>query len=176
MFHPACTCSFFRSLEVVLIVDNWTNPLTLNYLMVGFGLFMSMQVLGSSWQHWSWNSDEVGKRRGLRGEGWGVRGERREVMGRRKGTGNPKGKVRERKVLVRLYSIQWILNILWNPLFFYMHWSGLALFEIILLTILLAFITIYYWREMKWAVLLLSPYVIWLCIATSLNAYVFFYN
>jgi benzodiazapine receptor len=86
------------------------------------------------------------------------------------------GKVEDRKVLVRFYSIQWILNILWNPLFFYLHWSGLALFEIILLTSLMAFITIYYWRAMKWAVLLLSPYVIWLCIATSLNAYAFFYN
>ena len=85
-------------------------------------------------------------------------------------------KVEQRKNLIIIYGVQWILNVLWNPLFFYMHWTEIALVEIVLLTLWILMMVFVYRTEMKWAILLLFPYAVWLCIATSLNGYVVFYN
>ena len=78
--------------------------------------------------------------------------------------------------LIIIYGVQWLLNVLWNPLFFYMHWTEIALVEIVLLTLWILMMVFVYRTEMKWAILLLFPYAVWLCIATSLNGYVVFYN
>lgn len=81
-----------------------------------------------------------------------------------------------KKLLLALYAIQWILNVSWNPLFFYLHQVGFALIVIIMLTILVGFLLFYSWPHLRMIALLLSPYFIWLLIATSLNGFIFMKN
>lgn len=81
-----------------------------------------------------------------------------------------------KKLLVALYAIQWILNVSWNPVFFYLHQVGLALIVITLLTLLVAFALFYSWPMLRAKGLLIAPYFIWLLVASSLNGYIFFKN
>lgn len=81
-----------------------------------------------------------------------------------------------KKLLLALYAIQWILNVSWNPLFFFLHQVGFALIVIIMLTILVGFLLFYSWPQLRMTALLLSPYFIWLLIATSLNGFIFVKN
>ena len=76
-----------------------------------------------------------------------------------------------RSPILWVYSIQLLLNIIWNPLFFNFNWMGIALIEIICLVFVvgaMAVISRPYLPKMSW---LLAPYVLWLCIAITLNAY-----
>ena len=76
-----------------------------------------------------------------------------------------------RTSILWIYGVQLVLNILWNPLFFNFHWTGLALIEIILLVFVVGFMAIKakpYLPQLTW---LLTPYLIWLTIAITLNAY-----
>ena len=82
----------------------------------------------------------------------------------------------QKSFFIIVYAVQWVLNILWNPLFFHFHLTGIALIEISLLLLCVLYIARVYWPELRWRVLLLSPYIIWLCIATSLNAYAYINN
>lgn len=82
----------------------------------------------------------------------------------------------DKKFLIILYSVQWILNVGWNPTFFYYNKVLMALFLISALTVLIGFILIFYLQTMKLKSLLIAPYFIWLLIATSLNGYIFFKN
>lgn len=82
----------------------------------------------------------------------------------------------EKSMLYREYGAQWILNVCWNPLFFYLHWVNFGLLWIALLTVLVWYFLIRYRSILKWWSLLIVPYAIWMVIATSLNAYVVFMN
>ena len=84
-----------------------------------------------------------------------------------------KNSSREVKVL---FFIQWILNVSWNYIFFNEHMVGLGLVVIVALTILVGLFLIRYKSELKTKSLLILPYFVWLCIATSLNGYAFFNN
>jgi len=75
-----------------------------------------------------------------------------------------------------LFALQVILNINWNYLFFNQHQVSLALLNISLLTILICYFLISFRSELKIKSILILPYTIWLCIATSLNYYVFAFN
>ncbi len=75
-----------------------------------------------------------------------------------------------------LFTIQLILNVIWNYLFFNLHLVALGLVVIIGLTIVIATFTFTFKSELKTKTLLILPYFIWLCIATSLNAYILFNN
>lgn len=79
-------------------------------------------------------------------------------------------------MLITLFAVQWLLNVLWNPVFFYFHADKLGLVIITLLTILVGFFLFYYRSSLGWASLLLLPYFVWLLIATSLNAYITLQN
>lgn len=81
-----------------------------------------------------------------------------------------------KNLLIGLYVAQWILNVMWNPLFFYWHQVGIALTCILALTFLIGIITFYYWPILKAKSILLLPYFIWLLIATSLNGYIVLKN
>lgn len=81
-----------------------------------------------------------------------------------------------KKLLIGLYIIQLILNIGWNPTFFYDHNILGGLLVISALTVLVGFMLFFYWPVLKLKSLLLAPYLIWLFIATSLNAYIFVKN
>ena len=85
-------------------------------------------------------------------------------------------KLKPKKIIIILYSIQWILNIAWNPVFFYFQEITLGLICISLLTALITVLFFKYLKKQKIKTLLLAPYAIWLFIATSLNAYIFLYN
>jgi len=84
-----------------------------------------------------------------------------------------KNSSREVKVL---FFIQWILNVSWNYIFFNEHMVGLGLVVIVALTIIVGLFLIRYKTELKTKSLLILPYFVWLCIATSLNGYIFLNN
>jgi tryptophan-rich sensory protein len=78
--------------------------------------------------------------------------------------------------LIVLFCIQFVLNVIWNYLFFNQHLIAVGLICIVLLTVVVAIFLFNYYHELKTKTLLILPYFIWLCIATSLNAYILFNN
>lgn len=85
-------------------------------------------------------------------------------------------KAKNRKLLIMLFSIQWILNVLWNPVFFYFQNVALGLVVIVALTLLILLLLLWYRKTLSWTTLLILPYFIWLLIATSLNGYIYWNN
>jgi tryptophan-rich sensory protein len=81
-----------------------------------------------------------------------------------------------KSTLITLFAFQWVLNVGWNPTFFHFQAVGSALWIIVTLTLLMLVFILYYRSAFPWRVWLLAPYFIWLCIATSLNAYIYVYN
>ena len=82
----------------------------------------------------------------------------------------------DRKKIIALFSIQWILNISWNPIFFYLQEILFGMISISLLTILIAYFLYSFRKQLNIKSLLLAPYLVWLIIATSLNGYILFFN
>lgn len=74
------------------------------------------------------------------------------------------------------FLFQFILNVSWNYIFFNQH---LVLFGFITITLLTSLLFYYFFKLSnkvgKYKYLLL-PYVIWLCIASSLNLYILVHN
>lgn len=85
-------------------------------------------------------------------------------------------KVENIKLFTALYIIQWILNVSWNPVFFYFHFTTMGLVLIILLNLLVGYFIFGYYRQLNKTVFWVLPYFVWLIIATSLNAYVVLMN
>ena len=81
-----------------------------------------------------------------------------------------------RNKVIALYAAQLLLNVLWNPLFFYFQNPLIALFSILFLTLIVAYFLFSNQKTMRWISLLILPYFLWLCIASSLNLYVLLYN
>ncbi|WP_111307379.1 TspO/MBR family protein [Confluentibacter sediminis] len=75
-----------------------------------------------------------------------------------------------------LFTIQFVLNVSWNFIFFNQHLISFGLLVIVLLTIVIALFLFTYIHTLKLISILILPYFIWLCIATSLNAYILFNN
>ncbi len=84
--------------------------------------------------------------------------------------------IENKNILISLYAVQWILNVGWNPTFFYYHNVLAGLLLIIGLTALIGFFLFFYWPELKLKSALILPYFIWLIIATSLNGYILLKN
>ena len=84
--------------------------------------------------------------------------------------------VKNKKTLIYLYALQWVLNVGWNLTFFYYEQVLTGFIVIISLTVLIGFILISYWTKHKLNSVLILPYLIWLLIATSLNGYILFNN
>ncbi len=82
----------------------------------------------------------------------------------------------DKKTIIVLFIIQWILNVAWNPIFFSAQGVLLGLICITLLTLVVAYLFFVYWKELNVKSLFVAPYLIWLLIATSLNAYILFNN
>lgn len=80
------------------------------------------------------------------------------------------------KTLIATYIVQWIFNVLWNPVFFYFHNISGGLILITALTVLVFFMFFNYKSYLGNKSLWLLPYMVWMLIATSLNAYIFFFN
>ncbi|MBK9506792.1 MAG: TspO/MBR family protein [Chitinophagales bacterium] len=79
-------------------------------------------------------------------------------------------------MLYVLFAVQFVLNVLWNPIFFRWHFVAPGLIIISLLAIVMVIMLVFGKNQMGWNTLWVLPYVLWLCIATSLNAYVLFKN
>jgi len=70
-------------------------------------------------------------------------------------------------------AVAWVLNVVWNPLFFTLHWVGIALLELLFL---FAFIVFLYKKckeifSSRMTPLAILPYLTWLCVALTLNAF-----
>jgi len=81
-----------------------------------------------------------------------------------------------KNLLITLFIIQLILNVGWNPTFFYYHNILAGIVIISALTILVGFLLLLYWPEQKMKTVFILPYFIWLLIATSLNGYILLKN
>ena len=76
-----------------------------------------------------------------------------------------------------LFGISLFLNVIWNYVFFSMHYVGLGLIVLLLLTaITIIFFVAINHQSLRFIKYLLLPYIIWLFIANSLNAYILIYN
>lgn len=85
-------------------------------------------------------------------------------------------KTKNKQSFAVLFVLQWMLNVAWNPVFFYFHMDGFGLFIISSLTVLIGFLLFSYWSLIKLKTLLIAPYLVWLLIATTLNAFIFLKN
>jgi len=78
--------------------------------------------------------------------------------------------------VIALFTVQFLFNVIWNYVFFNQHFVGFGFTIILLLTLIVATITFSFKKEMGLKTLLILPYLIWLCIATSLNGYILLNN
>ncbi len=72
--------------------------------------------------------------------------------------------------------ISWFLNIIWNPLFFYLNWVWISAAVIVTLTVVIGFLIHQTRKKYKYSWILLLPYFIWLNIASSLNLFISLIN
>ncbi len=84
--------------------------------------------------------------------------------------------IKNTKVALILFAIQFILNFSWNYVFFNQHMIVLGMINLILLLTLVAFITFNYKSELKKYTLFILPYLLWLIVACSLNGYIMYNN
>ncbi len=82
----------------------------------------------------------------------------------------------DKKMVLTLFIAQWILNVLWNPVFFSYQQTLFSLGIILALTALIGYVLFAQLTSLKLKSLLLAPYFIWLLIASSLNAYIVLKN
>jgi len=84
--------------------------------------------------------------------------------------------VKYTKTVLALFTIQFILNVSWNYIFFNQHMIALGMINIILLLTLVGIIAFNYKSEVKLYTLFIIPYILWLIVASSLNGYILFHN
>ncbi|MDB4787375.1 serine hydrolase [Flavobacteriales bacterium] len=82
----------------------------------------------------------------------------------------------ERMSWAGLYAAAWLLNLGWNPLFFGWQMAGLALVEILMLYATIGVLARRSWSLIGSAWWGIVPYLSWLGVAVSLNAYVVLNN
>ena len=68
-----------------------------------------------------------------------------------------------------MFLVQLALNALWTPLFFGLHWTGVAFVEIVLLWLAIAATIAGFRPVSRLAAWLLSPYLAWVGFAAALN-------
>jgi benzodiazapine receptor len=85
-----------------------------------------------------------------------------------------KEKIRDKRFIF-LFTLQFLTNVIWNPIFFYFHWTFLGMIIMLLLIVSLV-LMLYYFKLRSWKSVLLLPYLLWLTIAFSLNAYAWWMN
>ena len=79
--------------------------------------------------------------------------------------------------LLKIWWFQLAINGLWSWIFFGQHWTLLGLIDITILSLIVGYLIVGCWRaNIKSASYLLAPYLAWLILATSLNAYVVMFN
>lgn len=87
------------------------------------------------------------------------------------------GKSWARKLkLTTLFVVQLMLNFLWSISFFYLQSPLLGLVNIILLDIVVLWYTVSAFYVRRISAWLFLPYILWLVLATYLNAYIIIHN
>ena len=74
------------------------------------------------------------------------------------------------------FIVQMILNLVWSPIFFYLHNIGLALIVILLMDFTILMNIIKFYKVSKLSGLILIPYFLWVLFATYLNISFFVLN
>lgn len=80
------------------------------------------------------------------------------------------------RVPLYLYLVQLVLNLSWSLLFFGLQRTGVALLDILVLDVLVAWLIVRAWRLDRVAAWLLVPYLAWILFATALNAAIWWLN
>ena len=75
-----------------------------------------------------------------------------------------------------LFTVQFLLNVGWNFVFFNQHLILLGLIVILALTAIVTIFLYDYRKLLQLKTILILPYFLWLCIACSLNLYILLYN
>jgi tryptophan-rich sensory protein len=81
-----------------------------------------------------------------------------------------------RGFVLSVFVVQLLLNFLWCITFFAMRNPLLGLINILLLDALVIIYIFISFRVNRWDSVLFVPYILWLAIATYLNAYIYIYN
>ncbi|TXI83302.1 MAG: tryptophan-rich sensory protein [Crocinitomicaceae bacterium] len=80
------------------------------------------------------------------------------------------------KLAVVLFLAQWFFNVCWNPIFFVHHALVFGCIFILLLFAVLVLFHLKFVNKRRVELGLILPYLLWLCVAFSLNLYVFLRN
>jgi translocator protein len=83
---------------------------------------------------------------------------------------------RLQRQMFSLFVLQWILNVMWNPVFFAAKAPLPALIILFMLIFVLVIIHLNFGRWRGMLNLYIAPYLVWLMIAFSLNFYIIFTN
>jgi tryptophan-rich sensory protein len=83
---------------------------------------------------------------------------------------------KSQRQLFNLYGVHWVLNVLWNIVFFQFHLVLPALLILLLLIVILVLIHLNFARWRGALNLYIAPYLLWLIVAFSLNFYVLIAN
>lgn len=75
-----------------------------------------------------------------------------------------------------IFALQLVFNFAWSFLFFYLQDPLSGMIDIVLLDIAVLFYTIMCYKINKFSAWLFSPYLIWLILATYLNAFIVLNN
>lgn len=84
--------------------------------------------------------------------------------------------VRNLSRTIAIYLIQLLLNLMWSFIFFYAHQIGVALFEIIILLVVVIVNARMFYKIDRLAGLLFIPYILWVSFATVLTYNIFILN
>lgn len=83
---------------------------------------------------------------------------------------------KSRIIIFGLFLLQWVLNVVWNPIFFYFRNVEFGLVVILCLTGIVGVFFFKYYNLLKLSSLFIVPYFLWLIIASSFNYYIYLYN
>jgi len=83
---------------------------------------------------------------------------------------------KNKRTAMMLFLFQFVLNLMWSPVFFKMQKPEAALVVIINLLFLLFFTMRAFKKVDERAFNLMIPYLLWICFATSLNAAIVYLN
>jgi peptide-methionine (R)-S-oxide reductase len=82
----------------------------------------------------------------------------------------------DKKRAMYLFVLQFLLNLMWTPLFFGLQWIGAAFFDILLLFVLIILTIMKFAKISKGAAWLLVPYLAWVGFASALNGTIWHLN
>ncbi len=77
---------------------------------------------------------------------------------------------------ISYFLAQLVLNLSWTTVFFRLHMPVLAFIMIILIMLITGYTALQFYPYSKLASFLLVPYLLWLCVALSLNGYIVLNN